>query len=527
MANGGSGIKGKFNERLTNIRMSKLRKKKLVLEDGDIIYKNFLKVIAAIPLMIYDNVSHFDTDENINKEIKETEKDGITEPNQRDNMVSTRKNNSKVKYSNDKKIIEQIDISEIKKKQKKADYNFKTVFSASVNNTDNKNINTGINVNGVNNTNNANNNSYDKINNNIVDSKELEKKIINLIKKNLIKTVNELEILQSELYLLSEVNGDDKTLNECREALATVKDMLYKVDALKRKYDFLKDNYDFEYMLEIDDKELVDNIILLKDKFSNNEVKATVADYKLLDVYKYLYLKIDKLEEDTIKFEEEKERKLQEIKERDIDFEKLKKNVYNVSRMNEEYKNFINRQNDYLERLSKDISKINKKEVYSYKLNGFNALLFNSFKYVGLLMLSPLKGIIPAISTETLITKNVVANLYNNLEWEESKKVVYEAIDYSSEINRAINDLDYTSNIVDSTLDDIVKLKIQYNQQFKKYQGDFLEYEKVIGKINDMENKILGNKIKIEIMKKHMLDKERENHKKLELVDKLNRNEDN
>ena len=53
MANGGSGIKGKFNERLTNIRMSKLRKKKLVMEDSDVIYKNFLKVIAAIPLMVY------------------------------------------------------------------------------------------------------------------------------------------------------------------------------------------------------------------------------------------------------------------------------------------------------------------------------------------------------------------------------------------------------------------------------------------------------------------------------------------
>ena len=514
------GIKGKFNERLTNIRMSKLRKKNLVMEDGEVIYKNFLKVIAAIPLMVYDNVSHFDTDKNISKEFKETKNDGITKLNQIDNILSTNKNNLRVKYNNDKKLIEQIDISEIKMKQKQAEYNFKTLFNGSVNNTD-------INDNGINNTNNVNNNFYDNMSRNIVDSKELEKKIINLIKKNLIKTVNELEILQSELYLLSEVNGDDKTLNECREALANVKDMLYKVDSLKKKYDFLKDNYDFEYMLEIDDKELVDNIILLKDKFSNNEVKATVADYKLLNVYKCLYLKIDKLEEDTIKFEEEKEKKLQEIKERDIDFEKLKKNVYNVSRMNVEYKNFINRQNDYLEKLNKDISKINEKEIYSYKLNGFNALLFNSFKYVGLLMLSPLKGIIPAISTETLITKNVVANLYNNLEWEESKKVVYEAIDYSGEINRAINDLNYTSDIVDSTLDDIVRLKIQYNQQFKKYQGDFLEYEKVIGKINDMENKILGNKIKIEIMKKHMLDKERENYKKLELVDKLNKNMDN
>lgn len=521
MANGGSGIKGKFNERLTNIRMSKLRKKKMVMEDGDVIYKNFLKVIAAIPLMVYDNVSHFDIDENINKEIKETKNNNTLELNQRDNMVSTMKNNQKVKYNSDKKLIEQINISEIKKKQKQVEYNFKNIFSDNNKDDTNDNRNTNTNANVINNF------SYNKMKDKGIGSKDLEKRIINLIKKNLIKTVNELEILQSELYLLSEVNGEDKTLNECREALATVKDMLYKVDALKKKYDFLKDNYDFEYMLETDDKELIDNIILLKDKFSNNEVKATVADYKLLDVYKYLYLKIDKLKEDTVRFEEEKERELQKLKERDIDFDRLKKNVYNISRMDEEYKRFIDRQNDYLERLNKDISKIKEKEVYSYRLNGFNALLFNSFKYVGLLMLSPLKGVIPAISTETLITKNVVANLYNNLEWEESKKVVYEAFDYSGEINRAINDLDYTSNIVDSTLDDIVKLKIQYNQQFKKYRGDFLEYEKVIGKINDMENKILGNKIKIEIMKKHMLDKERENHKKLELVDKLNRNEDN
>ena len=266
------GIKGKFNERLTNIRMSKLRKKTLVMEDGEVIYKNFLKVIAAIPLMVYDNVSHFDTDKNISKEFKETKNDDITKLNQRDNILSTNKNNLRVKYNNDKKLIEQIDISEIKMKQKQAEYNFKTLFNGSVNNTD-------INDNGINNTNNVNNNFYDNMSRNIVDSKELEKKIINLIKKSLIKTVNELEILQSELYLLSEVNGDDKTLNECREALANVKDMLYKVDSLKKKYDFLKDNYDFEYMLEIDDKELVDNIILLKDKFSNNEVKATVSNY--------------------------------------------------------------------------------------------------------------------------------------------------------------------------------------------------------------------------------------------------------
>ena len=116
-------------------------------------------------------------------------------------------------------------------------------------------------------------------------------------------------------------------------------------------------------------------------------------------------------------------------------------------------------------------------------------------------MVSPLKGIIPSIATETLITGNLIKNLYNNLEWEEQRKLVYETIDYSNIINNAISDLDSTSRIVDSTLDDIVHLKIKYNQKFKQYHGDFLQYKEVMHKINDMENKILGNKIKIEMMK--------------------------
>ena len=114
----------------------------------------------------------------------------------------------------------------------------------------------------------------------------------------MIKTVNELEILESELYILSEVNGDEKTLIECRRNIDEVKKILCKIDILKRKYDFLKDNYDFEYLLELDNNELIDSIIELKNMFDNNKVRAMSEDYKLLDVYKFLYLNeyIDKKE---------------------------------------------------------------------------------------------------------------------------------------------------------------------------------------------------------------------------------------
>ena len=497
-----SGNKGKFTERLRDIRLGR-NKKDMVkeIEDSDVIYKNFLKVVAAIPLMVYDSVINTGNLEDVDNVNKQDEKKNNSKDIKKQNIgtlyipkKSLTKNNRN--YIDKKNEIKDIDVSLIKKQQNK-------LLNNEVNSIDIQNKETNI--------------------DDIDDARKLEKRIIDLIKKNLIKTVNELEILQSELYILSEINGDDSKLRECQRTVDEVKKMLCKIDKLKKKYDFLRDNYDFEYLLEIDDNNLVDDIIELKDKFSNTQIKATVEDYKLLDVYKYLYLRIDKLQDETYAFEKEKEMQVELLKERDINFDKLKADVYNIDHANDDYNRFVVNQQKKLDELNEKIGKITSKEVMSYRLNGFNQFLMQSFKYIGLLMINPLKGVIPSIATETLATKNVVSNLYKNMYWEESKKMVYDAIDYSSEINNAINDLDYTDKIVASTLEDIVKLKIKYNEEFKKYQGDFAEYEQVIAKINDMENKILGNKIKVEIMKKKMLEKEKANVKKLELVKDMNK----
>ena len=58
--------------------------------------------------------------------------------------------------------------------------------------------------------------------------------------------------------------GYDKVLFESKKNVLEIKNILCKLDKLKNKYDYLKDNYDFEYMLEINEGELVDNIIELK-----------------------------------------------------------------------------------------------------------------------------------------------------------------------------------------------------------------------------------------------------------------------
>ena len=493
---GNKGNKSRFNDRLSKMRRDRTRKsnflnnEKLSEKESIVlgIGRNVLKVMLSFPSVIYSNIKtnkRIDSKEILNDRKKLT--------NQVDYIDDA--DNLKIKE------IRQMNISLLKrqreyyldKRDKIQDIDSVLVFD---NEKEMKII-------------------------------SLQKQIVDLIKKRLVDNINQLEVLHSELYLLKELNGEDIYLKDCQEDIKEIKKLLSKVKSLKEKYDYLKDNVDFEYMLEYGDELLIDKILELKRLCSDDDIKFTVDNYKILDEYKYLYLKIDKLEEDTIKYEEYKNQKSEELKQRDIDFDKLKNEIYDVNKENERYIEFVRQQEIFLVNLDDKISKISSYEDVSYRLKGFNQLLGNSFKYLGLLLAHPLKAFLPGIVTHTLITKNTIKNLYNNLEWEENRKRIYEAIDYSDEINRAINNLDVTSDLIDTTLEDIAKLKVRYQKEFSRYEYSFSGYRDAIKKINKMENALLGNKIKVTKMQERMKEKERQNKNKLKMVKKLNSSSNN
>lgn len=497
-SSGNNSNKGKFSERLKKMRRNRLKlKKKGTLEENDefilvTIGRNLFKIFLALPAIIYTNITG-----NV-KRINDSKKDNITNDNEFDNSSEI--------YSMEKKIkvneIMDMDISLLKKK--KENFLSKHDFV----NADKIKVTT------------------DMLNNEIKKEK-LQKEIVAIIKKKLVKNINELEILQSELYILNKMNLGDTYLSECQQDIKNVKKMLSKVKSLKEKYDYLKDNVDFQYMLEYEDDLLMDKILELKNICSMNDIKKTIDDYKLLEEYKFLYLKIDKLEEDVIRLEEYKSKKVEELRERDIDFDRFKNDIYNVDVENEKYANFVREQQLILKELNEKISNIDSHEVVTYRLKGFNQLLGNSFKYLGLLLINPLKGLIPGIATQTIITKNMVHNLYNNLEWEENKKMVYDVIDYSTSINVAMNNLEDMALLVNSTLEDIVSLKRKYEKEFSKYDSSFASYHETIKKLNKMENAVLGTKIKIDSMQERVKEHDRKNSNKLKIVKKLNSSDNN
>ena len=497
---GNGGNRGKFSDRLKKIQRDKARKNLPVDKYEECFVKritrNFFKIMLAIPSVVYSVV-------RINKNEDNKDKSNIVDNVFRDNELEQLTRKIKVNK------IKEIDIS-LLKKQRQLYLNAKKA---------------------------GDKREFDRISNviedqiNFIEKEEriskLQKEILDLIKKNLVKNVNELEILQSELYLLSELNGDDIYLKKCQDDIKEIKKLLSKIKTLKEKYDYLKDNVDFEYMLEYGDEVLIDKILELKDLCSSDDIKYVVDNYKILEQYKYLYLKIDKLQENTVKYDDYKKEKEAELKERDINFDELKNKVYDVDKDKERYERFVREQELFLRDLEGKILNIDSREEVTYRLKGFNQLLGNSFKYLGLLLMNPLKGLIPSIATQTIVTKNLIQNLYSNLEWEENRKMVYEAIDYSTSINIAINNLDNTLSLVNSTLDDIVRLKTKYENEFSEYQSSFSDYREMIKKINKMENAVLGSKVKIELMQERMKEKERQNNNKLKMVKKLNVSDNN
>ena len=332
-SSGNNGNKGKFSERLKKMRRDRLKlRKKGTLEDdveNDKLTlrtagRNIFKIVLALPAVIYTNI--IDTNKkNTNKNTIDKEQNDVLLEN-----ISVVELTDEIPVSVEREIVEidkKIKVNKIKEMdvsllKKKREYLLSKVgyFNTS---------------------------KVDKTVNNVemeLRKTKLQKEIIDLIKKKLVKNVNELEMLQSELYVLNQMELGETYLGECEQDIKEVKRLLSKVKALKERYDYLKDNVDFQYMLEYEDELLIDKILELKEICSRDDIRQTIEDYKILDEYKYLYLKIDKLQEETIKLEEYKGKKVEELKERDIDFDKFKNDIYDVDIDSERYDNFVKNQ---------------------------------------------------------------------------------------------------------------------------------------------------------------------------------------
>lgn len=349
---------------------------------------------------------------------------------------------------------------------------------------------------------------------------EMGTDIINKLKDSFEDKLDELEVLHSELFLLSNYQDNQLELKKVKEVKERINELIDRINEIIDQYNLYKKNYYIDNVIGIDDSIIVDDIInyrYLLDSF--NDEKAFVKEYKALEEFKSLYNNLEEIKKETENLQKENEEKIEEYGIRDKKYDDIKLNMIKDLDINKTLEYEIDKQNKYFEELMKKISVIERQEYMTRHLKGVGNLIGQSLKYIGLVILSPFGGMLPGIAMQTLATKKMVGNAYKKLHLEEEKHVRYDAINYDSELNHHIVSIGYTEDLLDDTLKDVKTLKEDF---MIIYNSNIPGYDDTLKNIEKIENKLLHNQNKVSIIKKNLKKSKKLNEDKMIKVRELN-----
>lgn len=351
----------------------------------------------------------------------------------------------------------------------------------------------------------------------------LEIKIISKVEKLINSYKNDLEIISTDIYVLSECIKDKKSKEKIEEEKKQVEDLIGKINKIKEQFNILKSkNIDVKY-LEIDNLVLTDDIYKYKEMVDSiSDISKYQDKYKKLEVFIETNLLLDNLQNSIKSLENKNTEKMETYNINRQEFEKKKHELFNHENEISRFNIFIENQEHIIADMSDKVGKISSFEDIKIKFIGYDKLLFNNLKYISLLLISPLKGIFPSIALSTLSTKKTLDLIKKDAHIEQVKTIVYTAEDYEKQISTNIYNINNMNNLIDNSLLDIKNIKetLGANGALKVMP----EYREFIKKINKVEDILNNNRNKLDKLKKKLNNYHEINKNKLIKVRKLNEN---
>ncbi len=350
--------------------------------------------------------------------------------------------------------------------------------------------------------------------------RELGSEIIEKIKSSFEDKLDELVVLEGELFLIDQERENAVELKKVKELQKRINELIDKVNEIIEQYNLYRRNYYIDNIVGIDDGVLMDDIIdyrTLLDSFDGE--RKFVKEYQMLDEFKSLYSNLVQVKKDTEDLVEKNEEKIDKFDVRDKKYDEIRLEMVQVDKVNKECSFEMDKQNEYFSQLMSKINDINREEYTTYHMRGLGQLITQSLRYMGLMLTTPFAGLIPGIAVSTLNARRMIGNIYHNMRVEEEHHVRYEAIDYDREISGKITDIDYTSNLIDDTLKDIERLKEDFMLQ---YDSRVPGYDDTLKKLNKMERVIFQNQNRVEIIRKNLRASKKINENKMVRVRRLN-----
>lgn len=352
----------------------------------------------------------------------------------------------------------------------------------------------------------------------------LNNQIVNKIKKRLVKYLDEIEMLESELYVIDTISKDEATIEELNKTKAKVNALINKINSLKEKYKLIENYVDNELFIDDKDDFLDKDIDYLKQLATSAEIGKNKSTIKKIKEYKLLSLELDLIEAKVKDLNSIKEKKKEELNLRDDNYQKLLDTYINNRTISEQCQKMMAEQEKALASINvNDIEAITNTTT---RLVGMGEVFRSGLKYIGTVM-NPFKYTRNGIAQSTILAKRLVDNALNNVHMETRTKISYQAADYSYEIDRCLNELEYVSNTIDKSLEDITYLKNRYISELIKYKYRVPKIAKTYQDIIKLENLLLSNKRKTQMMINKTNNLELANKNKLIKVKKLNNQERN
>ena len=352
--------------------------------------------------------------------------------------------------------------------------------------------------------------------------KELGSDIIDKIKNQFECYLDEVDVLKGEIYLVGELLENEIELSKVNSLRKRINELIDKVNAIIQQYHLYKKNLYLDEVIEIEDSSIVDDMITYRDLLdSSMDKKKFVKEYQTLEEFKLLYRHLSEVKEETLSLMDRHQEKENTYLERDKKYLEIQKNLSIESDALLKCNEDIMKQDAYFQELNSKIGIIQKEEYLTYQLKGMDDLLGHGLKYMGLMLLSPFSGLLPSIGYQALLTRRMVQSAYHSLHYEKKRHIHYYANDYESEILAKLSDIDYTSYLLSDTLDNVQKLKEDFLRQ---YQSNIPLYEDFLKKINIMEEKIIHQQNRVNIISKKLKKSQERNQHKMMKVRDLNQN---
>lgn len=315
----------------------------------------------------------------------------------------------------------------------------------------------------------------------------LKQKIINMVNDFIKKSEKSINELQEQLKSINNNYQNKVTVQDISNIETDFKTTLDQILIIKKQYFIINENKDFLQFNQLNNDIMQDQISDYKFRVGSNKKICDLAyscKENLDDISSIFSLCLDA---DNIKNKINNQK--EEITKRDKEFKQYKNSLNQIKNIHAKIEKNIQLQNIMLENLKKQITDFQ-------NLNSKSNMFYNNI----LLMATLMTGISTLNSTLLIssIFLNKALNIKNNqISLDKTKYDSFEIF-----LNYQLNELNYMSVLVDSTLQKINNLKHEFEIKFDEYRKEIKEYDEIYNKIISAEVMLKDKGEEIELLKK-------------------------